>query len=153
MPIIFWNELRTFEINQPTDFSAPWLMIVDALRDATYLQIKAAGEWSQGDVDCGPDGVFGTSAQGPHPAMADCPVGALIGKIGGSSAGSTPAAPTSGGDASASSEGKPFAIGVHCVIAVPAKSLGPLFISFNNLPRPVRVRHLRITVSGATLGS
>ena len=68
--------------------------------------------------------------------MADAPPGALIGRIGGSSAG-------------LKADGA-FVVGSSCVVAVPAGSIGPLFLSFNITGRPVEVTAIAIEVSGAT---
>jgi hypothetical protein len=48
-------------------------------------------------------------------------------------------------------EGKAFAIGSHCVTSVPEKSIGPLFVGFNCLARPVNVVRLKIVIAGATI--
>jgi hypothetical protein len=48
-------------------------------------------------------------------------------------------------------EGKAFAIGSHCVTSVPEKSIGPLFVGFNCLARPVNVVRLKIVIAGATV--
>jgi hypothetical protein len=50
-------------------------------------------------------------------------------------------------------EGKAFAIGSHCVTSVPEKSIGPLFVGFNCLARPVNVVRLKIVIAGATIPS
>jgi hypothetical protein len=149
--VINWTELRTFEIKD-AEITAPWLLLVETLRDATHLQIKAEGSWTpMGGLvaSCGPDGLAGLPLLPERLIVADCPVGALIGKIGGSSA-SVSAAAATPATSPPISEGKAFAIGSHCVTNIPEGSIGPLFVGFNCLVRPVRVALLKIVVAGAT---
>src|SRR5262249_48392280 len=125
--VINWTELKTFEIKD-TDVCAPWILVVETLRDATHLQIKAEGSWTtMGGLlaACGPDGLAGLPLIPERLITADCPVGALVGKIGGSSATVGPSAVTTW-TSPLTSEGKAFAIGSHCVTSIPDKSIGPL---------------------------
>jgi len=58
--VINWTELTTFEISQERDVSAPWILVLETLRDATHLQIKAEGSWAAmgGSLTvCGPMGM------------------------------------------------------------------------------------------------
>lgn len=128
-----------------------WLLLAGPWEGVTHLEIQAAGSWKQEGVgEFGPDG----SPDVPFPSdkltLADCPVGALIGKFGGSSASLAVAgAPTAMTDGLI--EGKPFAIGSYCVVKVPAKSVGPLFVRFNGLQPPITITKLKIDVAGAAL--
>lgn len=159
MAAVRWNTLTdpAFEL-ELADVSQPWLRVLDAFRNYTHLRIVADGTWSQLDGaigTCTPDGLPGLALRSDWLTVADCPVGALIGKLGGSSASlSSPAASSAekggaGNDASGGlAEGKAFAIGSYCVAALPQNFIGPLFVSFNGLRWPVRVNTLRITVEG-----
>src|SRR5260370_12782747 len=94
--VINWTELRTFEIKD-AEITAPWLLLVETLRDATHLQIKAEGSWTpMGGLvaSCGPDGLAGLPLLPERLIVADCPVAELIRKIGRSSASVSAAAPT-----------------------------------------------------------
>ena len=160
MPTIKWNPLTdpSFEI-RAQQVTTPWLPVVLALRDYTHLQIRVEGSWTQGGGAiglCGPDGLSGLPLQVDRLLVADCQLGALIGKLGGSSA--SLSVPPSGNPEGAAppkgtlAEGKAFAIGSYCVVSVPSTFVGPLFVSFNGLMRPVQVDRLKISVEGATAG-
>jgi hypothetical protein len=160
MATVTWNMLPAspFALKEK-EITSPWIQVVDALRDYTHLRIKADGWWRQmagGISCCDADGLPSLVLQSDRLAVTDCPVGALIGKLGGSSASlSVPpvANPAGGGSAPAGlAEGKAFAIGSYCVVALPQNFIGPLFVSFNGLLRPVRIDVLNITVEGAVAG-
>jgi hypothetical protein len=155
MPTVKWDKLTVFEHNAG-EIDQPWIPVVDTLRDYTHLRIRGEGRWSQGGGvigPCGPDGVPGLPLQSDRLAVADCLAGALIGKLGGSSASlSVPVAanPPSGGSPSTGlAEGKAFAIGSYCVVTLPQSFIGPVFVSFNGLARPIQVERLKVTVEGA----
>ena len=123
----------------PAEITVPWLRLVDTIRGATHLMINATGNWTALPgllAPCGPDGLAGLKLPADRVVLEDAPPGALIGRIGGSSAG-------------LKAEGA-FVIGSGCVVAVPAGSIGPLFVSFNITARPVAVTALTIEVRGAT---
>jgi hypothetical protein len=160
MPLIKWSSvIEPFEIKPPPDpkpVDTPWVLVVPGMRDYTHLRVQATGSWTQtgGPIgQCGPDGLASTSVQVNPLAVKDCGVGALIGKLGGSSASLTMPPARPGGAAAPTTslaEGAAFAIGSHCIVALPASFIGPLYISFNGLARPVLVTALRITVEGAS---
>lgn len=123
----------------PADIIVPWLRLVDTIRGASHLMINATGEWTALPgllAPCGPDGLAGLVLPAERVVLPDAPPGALIGRIGGSSAG-------------LKAEGA-FVIGSGCVVAVPDKSIGPLFVSFNITARPVVVTAIAIEVSRET---
>ena len=130
----------------------PWCVAAPMLRDVTYLRITAAGSWiAAGEqlMPFPPDGHMGLPIHSDKLLLPDTPVGALIGRIGGSSA-SLVITPSATGDALLASQ--TFAIGSHCVIAVPERLLGPLFVGFNWKPRPIMVKELTVSVFGAAPG-
>lgn len=135
----------------------PWLYVVETGRDYTHLRINCEGLWARATdamASCGPEGLAEIPAQKDSLQVSDCPLGALIGKLGGSSASlSVPTAPpVSGAATNTISEGKAFAIGSYCMIPLPTNFIGPLFVSFNGFTRPVVVTKLSITVEAATTG-
>lgn len=138
MPSVTWTPIETLDL--PTGLvSAPWLRLVASLRGATHLAFEATGEWVAAPrllAPCGPDGLAGLALPADRVVIADAPPGALIGRIGGSSAG-------------LKADGA-FVIGSSAVVAVPAGSVGPLFVSFNITGRPVDVSKIEVKVSGAT---
>jgi hypothetical protein len=165
MPLIKWSSvIAPFEIKPdpatPTDpvpVDKPWVLVVPGMRDYTHLRIVATGTWTQtgGQIgQCLPDGLASTPGVQVNPlAVKDCGVGALIGKLGGSSASLTMPSASPGGAAAPTTslaEGAAFAIGSHCIVALPSNFIGPLYISFNGLVRPVLVSALHITVEGAS---
>jgi hypothetical protein len=175
MPFVNWTNIDQPIVRTGVSIADPWIVAIETLRDATHLQIKAEGAWVTIDglvAECGPNGLVGLPIQGERLIIADCPLGCLIGKFGGnaatlaSSASAAGAAPPAavpipaaqiagpaGPPAPATtgvSEGRPFAIGAYCVTKIPDGFVGPLFLGFNSLVRPVRVTDLRITIASAT---
>jgi hypothetical protein len=156
MTTINWKVLAEYNIADQQQITTPWILVLDAPRESTYLQIKAEGRWTPAGGllgECDPDGLLGPPFQTDRLVVPDCPVGALIGRFGGSSATLTPAPPANQQPPATPApltEGKSFAIGSYCVVAIPANSIGPLYVSFNGLIRPVDVDQLKITISGAT---
>jgi hypothetical protein len=140
------------------DAPTPWIRVCEAWTSTgvKHLQITAEGRWKQEQIlECQPDGLQKQPFPTDKLPVVDCPVGALIGKFGGSSSSLGPASALPGTPPSPLPEGKAFAIGSYCLVAVPANSLGPLFVSFN-LPlnsSPVHIDELTITVKGAPTGS
>lgn len=147
MVAINWVELGRLEINNET-INWPWKAAVETLHGLTHVQIKATGEWEPVGTQFKPfppDGHIGLPIQSDRLILSDCPVGALIGKIGGSSANFAIVA-----SGAAAASGTPFPIGAHCV-ATTDGSIGPLFIGFNWMPRPLLIKTMSITVAGATI--
>ena len=156
---IQWSELIGVGIRDD-DLVAPWLMVLESLDDSTHLKIEAEGDWKvEASVapSCGPDGLPGFTLPGDQLVMAGCRYGALIGKIGGSSAAhrapaqaaaAAGAAPGAGQGAGAVAVGEPFAIGAFCLHKLPGEPSGPLFIGFNTLWRPIGVKAMRLRIFG-----
>ena len=121
-----------------TSFDAPWLMALDCFEGYTHLRITAGGKWEMLpglSIQCGPDGRSDIPIASDALLLPSCRPGALIGKIGGSSASlDRPAAP--GADPVA---GEPavFAIGSACIVALKDLPLGPLFVGINIEARPL----------------
>jgi hypothetical protein len=107
------------------------------------LRLTATGRWTplSGLPECGPDGLTGISFPDDRLIVGDCSAGALIGRIGGSSA----SLKATYAD-TASGESKPFPIGSHCVLKLADKASGPLFIGFNILTRPVTLAQLDLRI-------
>jgi hypothetical protein len=101
-----------------------WTVAIEALGGVTKLRIRATGKWSYSQdaaAECGPDGdrtSYLPAAKGINPKA---PIGALIGKIGGSTA---------------DVEGtRNFVVGSHYVFeAAPGEILaGSLYLTINDL--------------------
>lgn len=96
----------------------------------------------EGLSSCEPDGLTGQSFPDDRLFVTDCPLGALIGRIGGSSAGlKVPAPATDAG------ETKPFPVGAYAVVKIPEKTAGPLYLGFNILSRPLRLESLEVEIA------
>jgi hypothetical protein len=138
MAIVTWTPIQTLPL--PTGAVAlPWLKLIDTIRGATHLMITATGSWSPMPgllAPCVPDGLAGLVLPPDRTVLSDAPPGALIGRIGGSSAG-------------LKADGA-FVIGTSCVVPVQAGSIGPLYVSFNITARPVDVTSIQVDVLGAT---
>jgi hypothetical protein len=135
-----WTPIDTLPL-MPGPVTVAWIRLAESLRGATFLTFTATGSWTALPgllAPCGPDGLTGLALAADRVVLADAPPGALIGRIGGSSAG-------------IKADGA-FVIGSNAVVAVPAGSAGPLFIGFNITGRPVDVTAIAVTVSGGTQG-
>ena len=142
---VTWQPIAKFSLSKE-DVQSAWVMAREDLGGATsYLKLKATGKWfpMAGLGGCGPDGLAGRSFPEDRLVLTDCAVGALIGRIGGSSASIKAAA------ASVDvGETKPFAIGNFALVKLPEKVLGPLYVGFNILLRPINVESLELELIG-----
>ncbi len=145
MTSLTWTTLKTFTLPQQA-VAVPWLMALENFgRVTNYLKLTAKGQWTpmSGFAACGPDGLTGQTFPEDRLLVTDCPVGALIGRIGGSSASlKTPNPVVEAG------EGKPFPVGSFTILKLPDKAVGPLFLGFNVLFRPVDLTSLEVTIEG-----
>jgi hypothetical protein len=152
MPIVNWAQLGQPFTRSNVAISDPWMLAVEMLQGATHIQITATGSWVTMDglvAECGPNGLAGLPIQPDRLIIADYPLGALIGKFGGSTATLYPASAT-GAAAPTSAEDRPFGVGAYCVTKIPDGFIGPLLLGFNSLARPVRVTDLTVAIAGAT---
>ena len=143
MPIVNWTKIGELALPVPSaaSFTAgvPWLTVVEVIAGATHLKVSAtgSGEAMPGLLaPCGPDGLAGLTLPPERLVLPDAPPGALIGRIGGSSA-------TIKGDGV-------FVIGGSCATAIAAGSIGPLYVGFNITTRPVIITSLSVAVFGST---
>jgi hypothetical protein len=175
MIVLNWQPLGVYRRpagDEPWLVSEPWLVAWENLPQAAkYLRLKTTGRWTpmSGLPECGPDGLVGQTFPADRLFVSDCAVGALIGRVGGSSAtlkgGATPN--SKGGESPAKEGGgesksdapaakadddpsKPFAAGSYTVIKLPDNAIGPLLIGFNILLRPISVRTLEITIDSSS---
>ncbi|HEY8610176.1 MAG TPA: hypothetical protein VIL69_02680 [Roseomonas sp.] len=149
MAIFAWQDLATFDLTAKgkQDVAAPWVVAVEQFDGATHLQlIVEDARWTAmpGLPECGADGLPDLAVPNAALLLADCAPAALIGRVGGSSA------TLNLGEAPPEGTGKPFAVGSHCVVQLPARAVGPLFLGFNLRHRPVKVAMLKVKVSKAS---
>jgi hypothetical protein len=148
MAAINWTPIDTLSLRDEKVFW-PWRVAVATLRDVTHLRISATGLWEPADgqlAPFSPDGHMGLRVDASLLLLPDVPVGALLGRIGGSSASLT-TVPSAATDALAASQ--VFPIGAHCIVGVGTALVGPLFIGFNWRSRPLQVKELTVSVEGA----
>jgi len=89
MALVTWTPIAIQPV-QAGAIHVPWLKLVDTIRSATHLMITATGGWNALPgllAPCEPDGLAGLVLPAERVVLPDAPPGALIGRIGGSSAG------------------------------------------------------------------
>jgi hypothetical protein len=134
MITVSWTILGVFEVAKgrlPSLWSVAHPLLSPGV---THLWFAATGAClpMPGLQECGPDGLMSQPFPEDRLVLGNCAVGALIGRIGGSSATlkAAPPSPDVG-------EGLPFPIGCHAVVRVPENAIGPLFLGVNILFGPV----------------
>jgi hypothetical protein len=153
VPSITWTQIPNTLLGTslpsapPCTVNQAWLLVLESFGEANILRIKASGSWTplEGLPACGPDGLMNMNYPDTGLILSDCSVGALLGRIGGSSASIKAAS----ADAAAVGETKPFPIGTSCIYRLPEKAIGPLFVGFNCLSRPVRIAAIVVSVESA----
>jgi hypothetical protein len=131
-----WQPIVTFN-NSNVDLPAVWFKVADHVSAGKVLKFSATGQWSflpDLGKKCGPDGFLGFPLPYEKLLVPTTPLGALIGKLGGSTADQK--------------DGTLFTIGSFTVVVAPDKS-GPLYIGINAAPgAPIsRLDQLRLDVS------
>ncbi len=142
MPDIKWSPLDSPPDIVGRDIYEPWLVAVSIIPACKYVRLRVSGRWrlpASMDKPCEPYGYTNATAPGAA-IIADFPIGALIGRFGGGSAG------YSKEQATDPEKGGPFAIGTECIVPVPKDCIGPLFVGFNSTIRPVFVLSLSMTI-------
>jgi len=141
---VTWRKLTTAPLSNK-QVEACWHLAQESLEGTTQLKIVAKGSWIfTGSVlpACSPDGLTGFALSGVSTIIAGCPFGALIGKLGGSTASHhVPAEPSI-----AIAAQVPFAVGSFCILELPQGLHGPLYLGFNIVRRPVFVESLEAEI-------
>lgn len=110
-----------------TDFEVPakpqglWTLAYEWVAADKRVKITAAGDWKYADEEwasCGPDGDPRSYLSRDDCIHADGPVGALLGKVGGSTA---------------DTKGMPFVAGSHTVVTFKAEEEGSLYLTINDI--------------------
>jgi hypothetical protein len=115
------KDWQSFAQVKPVELRAFWHKAADHVGAGKLLRFSATGKWSVlAGVECGPDGLPGFPLPYDKLLVPTAPPGALIGKLGGSTADQK--------------DGTIFTIGSFAVFAVPDKSSGPLYIGVNAIP-------------------
>jgi len=118
-----WQPLVEVKVQAKPEHEALWKLVYEYLAGPRRLRFKATGAWErEPGKTCGPNGASREQLDNAYLA-GGAQVGALIGKIGGSTAdkGDSPA--------------QVFAVGEYCVIHVPDTARGGLFLTMNDKPQ------------------
>ena len=96
-----------------------WTLAAQHVSGPALIKIEAAGTWSYAPaVECGPDGDLGSPISARGTILAGEPVGALIVKVGGSTAGIA--------------DGVVRVAGSAAVTQIDDKTTGPVFLTIND---------------------
>jgi hypothetical protein len=156
MPIERWQSLTIYEPPppagqqpQPLLMSGLWLRVADLLPPKRLIRIVASGTWSDlrdGNA-IGPDGYLNLSLTAEQLILAGAPLGALIGKIGGSTADKVTVDKTAGDK---KVDGLTiFPIGTYCIVA-PIDKAAPLFVAVNGAWSVAQFHFLTLRVEIST---
>ena len=145
------NEIRIFEV--PAQGGDLWTLIDDYIAGPAKVKIEVQDPdnalWQYAtDHYCGPGG---TAKNDVGALLPTAPIGALIGKVGGSSADCP--GPLVQGLAPVPAAGSPkmFTVGRFAVIKLATEDSGPLFLAMNDLLSgfPQHSGKIKVTVSTA----
>jgi hypothetical protein len=116
-----WNELVSIDVEAKP--AGLWTLALDSIEGPALLKIEAAGQWSYSPAakKCPPDGDLAAVFSTANCILPDAPVGALIAKIGGSTAGIKDGA-----------NGKLYVVGHMAVIPIDQNASGPVFLTIND---------------------
>ena len=118
MTIDRWQNLEVFE-KQNLTVDGLWLRVVNLLPRNRVIKIVATGEWPElkvGAGPCGPEGHLDFTLGSDELIAPESPPGALVAKIGGSTAGKK--------------DGTIVVVGTFCVFGALEKA-APLFVAVN----------------------
>lgn len=118
-----WRALKLAKDKVPGKNDALWTPVFDYVEGPTRLRFKASGKWTYAEGrDTGPEGDRNLGF--PQDVLVPgAPVGALVGKIGGSSV-----------DKPDATKQPVFPVGTDCVISVDERAKGTLFLTMNDEP-------------------
>ena len=115
--VMTWSETKTESV--PAKPVGTWTWVFDYVQGPALLKIEAEGKWRYSATkECGPDGDLNSLVQPGQAVSASAPIGALLVKIGGSTAGKD--------------DGKVHVAGTRAVISIDANSSGPVFVTIND---------------------
>jgi hypothetical protein len=125
-----WRRVKWVKV--PAKPDGPWSLAVDQITGPRLIRISVSNKDEQGAEvptkwkpssaeECGGNGMAKAAPDGLVPSA---PYGALVGKLGGSSADLTETPATSGR--------KFFPVGTYCVLNVSATEGGPLYLTMND---------------------
>jgi hypothetical protein len=117
------------DVEIPAKPGGVWTLVTDSVEGYARLKLEAEGLWSYSanrNHTCGPDGDLCSEVDGARNLLSKAPTGSLIGKLGGSSAGSD--------------DGYVFVVGAVCIIepgtadrgSTTPIPKGPLYLTIND---------------------
>jgi hypothetical protein len=117
-PLMRWSEVEK-DIVVEAKPAGVWTWAVDYVKGPALILIEAAGTWTYArGATCGPDGDLNAVLSAQHAMLPSAPIGALLVKIGGSTAGVNDGVIRVGGS--------------RAVIAIDDKVSGPLLLTIND---------------------
>jgi hypothetical protein len=124
----------------PKDNTKQWTLALEFLTAGKIIKIEAAGEWTPTGftAPCTADGDLSGAARGAftppgNPLVASAPIGALIARIGGSTADTGPDTPPTSSPPTVPAR-IVLSVGRECVFTVPNAPTGSLFLGINDDP-------------------
>src|SRR5438309_8608468 len=111
-----WREVLN-KMKIPAKPTALWTKVFDYIEGPARLRIEAEGIWSYSKRHCGPEGIPSVGLMNDA-LVSTAPLGALVGKIGGSTA-----------EKPDTTKIGVFAVGNYCVLNLDASAKGALFMT------------------------
>jgi hypothetical protein len=134
-----WSEVKNVVV--PAKPTGAWTWAVDYVKGPARILIEAQGQWaySPGRPGCGPDGDLEALLGASHTLLPAAPAGALLAKIGGSTAGVN--------------DGSVRVAGSKAYFEIDAATSGPIFLTINDEPGGMSDNSgaLQVTISVAAL--
>src|SRR6266851_457109 len=121
MPEIPWKQIAKVKV-PAKPATGLWTNVVDYVAGPRRLKFTAEGAWkyAKGSRQVTADGDLLVTANPTSMIVATAPVGALVAKIGGSTAGKA--------------DGTPYIIGSYCVLDLTEQMKGSLYLTVNDEP-------------------
>lgn len=120
-----WRPVRTLDV--PEQAGLQWTPVLDLVTPGKILKVEVAvnATWTPDGftAPCGADGDSSGSIQRDNLMVPNAPLGALIGRIGGSTADQT---------ADVNRNMLLFSVGRFCVLQIPDTAKGSLFLGVND---------------------
>jgi hypothetical protein len=118
-PVMTWTEVK--EVRVPAKPTGLWTWAVDYVRGPARILIEATEGpdwWYSPGHSCGPDGDLGALLTPAHLLLPAAPVGALLVKVGGSTAGAA--------------DGTVRVAGAKAFVEIDGRVSGPIFLTIND---------------------
>ena len=113
-----WTEVRD-GIKVPARPQGIWTLVFDYVRGPALIKVEAKDTWRYSTSrECGPDGDLNALVSAGYAILAEAPIGALLVKVGGSTAGVA--------------DGVVRVAGSYAVVQLDDKASGPIFLTIND---------------------